>query len=266
MRPGFLILLVIPLTICLGHQFDSSTRTSVNSEDEFYHKECTRDLEPEYHFLTYNTSNYGCVVFCSFLTSSSSQLSDFLDRSSVKRLLIHGKECHNDSYVCLNGTCVINPLKINPQAISLVPAIPGQGNSFINRSPTIPVSGLHGNAKITVHGGYVKHDDNAFSKTDTYVKVFLNTQSVGTTSVKSNTYYPVWEQQFVADSLTRMDVIKFEVWDSDTEHDDYIGSIATTCDEVVAKRMNNKKKTHYFAKGNGSPINRLSITIDCNNF
>jgi hypothetical protein len=63
-----------------------------------------------------------------------------------------------------------------------------------------------------------------------------------------------------------MDVLKFEVWDSDTEHDDYLGSVATTCDEIITKRMNNKRKTHYWSRGTAGLSNRLAMTINCERF
>lgn len=245
----------------------SEVRAATNPEAQYYNQLCSRDLESGHIFHAYSTKNYGCIADCTILSSSSSQYSQFLDQSTVKTHLISGKICINETYVCLNGTCVINPLRVDPQAISLVPSLPGQGDdNRVNRPITIPINGNHGSVKIVIHNGYVRHDDNVFSKGDIYVKVFVNSRSVGTTAISPNTYNPSFEQTFIVDSLTRMDVLRFEIWDSDTEHDDYLGSVATTCDEVITKRMNNKRKTHHWSRGTAGFTNRVVLTINCQNF
>lgn len=151
--------------------------STLSPQEDYYTSVCRAGLTPDDFLVTYSTENYGCVLVCSILTSSS-RSSDFLENALSRTHRLSGRTCVNDSYVCINGSCVINPLKIDPLAMSIVPSFPGT-NSFERRPiPQIPTSGSHGRAIIKVHSGHIRFNE-LLSKGDIYIKVFANTRSLG---------------------------------------------------------------------------------------
>lgn len=164
--------------------------------------------------------------------------------------------------VCLNGTCVVNPLKINPLAFSHIPQ--PTGNDFGYNTgpyPKVPTSGLHGNVTVKFGDAYIDHNDNFLNKGDPYVKFFVASRLIGKTVTSHNTYYPKFKETFSFKPLTKMDILKFEVWNENTGRDEYIFSIAISCDEVMTKRLNRRMKTHY-----SGLVNKLALAITCEGF
>lgn len=248
-----------------------------------YNKTCNAELDAGEVLHEYKTNNFGCLLICHILSPSSAKYSEFLNHFAVKTHYLSGRQCINETYVsehrlhqnrlsswfcillfqvCINGTCIINPLKVNPLAISLSP-FPGNdiNGQRVNPVPRPPTAGNHGNVSVKFSSGHIALDDNAFSKGDPYVKYYVNNRFVDRTATRYNTYYPKFNENFVVNSLTRMDILKFEVWNENPNKDDYIFSITTTCDEILSKRMNQKKRTH-----NSGLVNRLVLTITCAGF
>lgn len=157
---------------------------------------------------------------------------------------------------------MINPLKVNPLAISLSP-FPGNdiNGQRVNPLPRPPTSPHHGNLSVKFVDAYIKYDDNPFSKGDPYVKFYVNTRLIDRTGTRLNTYNPKFNENYFVNSLTRMDVLRFEVWNENSSNDDYIFSITTTCDEILSKRMNQKSRSHH-----SGLVNRLKLIITCGGF
>ena len=159
-------------------------------------------------------------------------------------------------------------LLVHPEAVMMLP-LPGQGPNSIYRYPTYASTGK---ANITLHSGYINRNDNIFNKGDSYVKVFVNEKKIGTSNVSYNTYYPQFHGiSWFVPSLTRMDIMKFELWDKNGfTKDEYAGSITTSCDEVINKRLNGKIKSYFTGtsedetKSNSN--HRLHLTIQCQGF
>lgn len=157
-------------------------------------------------------------------------------------------------------------IAVHPEAVYINP-LPGHHNPI-----RLPNAAVTGSANVTIHSGYVNRNDNLFNKGDTYVKVFVHEKKVHTSRVHYDTHYPEFEESFIVHSLSRMDIMKFELWDKNGRfsNDEYAGSITTSCDEVINKRMNGKRKP-YFASANGdearsNSIHRLHMTIQCRDF
>lgn len=90
----------------------------------------------------------------------------------------------------------------------------------------------------------------------------MNEKYIGQTNTSYNTYYPQFGKSFSISSLSQTDIMKFELWDKNTvNRDEYAGSITTSCSEIVEKRMNDKKRTHY-----ANQNHKLIITINCKGF
>lgn len=136
----------------------------------------------------------------------------------------------------------MNPLLLNPSD----PAATSTVSQF-------------GSLTVIIHRGYVKHDD-FLTKGDIFVKLFVSQREIGRTATARDTYYPAFERKFVVSSLSRNDVIKFELWDEDSNGNEYEGSITTTCDEVISERVNKKKRSYYHDD------HKLFMTISCLGF
>lgn len=149
---------------------------------------------------------------------------------------------------------------MNPLAISHSP-FPGNdiNGQRVNPVPRPPTSGHHGNVSVKFATAYIRHDDT-FSEGDPYVKFYVNNRFIDKTATRYNTHHPKFNENFIVNSLTRMDILKFEAWNENSGKDDYIFSITTTCDEILSKRMNKRKRTH---EDSG---NRLALTITCAGF
>ena len=114
---------------------------------------------------------------------------------------------------------------------------------------------------VRFSNAHIEYDDNAFSKADPYVKFYVNDRFIDKTATRYNSHYPKFDENFFVNSLSRTDVLKFEVWNENLSKDDYIFSITTTCDDILTKRMNQKKRTHH-----SGLVNRLALTITCGGF
>lgn len=125
--------------------------------------------------------------------------------------------------------------------------------------PADPSISRFGSLTVFIHKGYIKHDDT-WSKGDIFIKLFVSERFIGQTATARDTYYPEYQKKFLISSLSRSDVIKFEIWDEDSTGNEYEGSITTTCDEVIAGRVNKKPRSFY------SNDHRLFITISCLGF
>uniref|UniRef100_A0A3Q3W7U1 C2 domain-containing protein n=1 Tax=Mola mola TaxID=94237 RepID=A0A3Q3W7U1_MOLML len=56
-----------------------------------------------------------------------------------------------------------------------------------------------------------------------YVKVFCGTTSLGQTSIRHNEINPWWNEEFAYYSAQENDILRLEVYDSDTFFDDRLG-------------------------------------------
>ncbi|CAK6950502.1 perforin-1-like [Scomber scombrus] len=62
---------------------------------------------------------------------------------------------------------------------------------------------------------------------DGYVKVFLSSVNLGTTSVILNNARPWWEEEFAYISARQYNVLRLEVYDRDLIYDDLLGTCET---------------------------------------
>lgn len=123
----------------------------------------------------------------------------------------------------------------------------------------VPTPSRFGSLTVTIHRGYIKHDD-VLSKGDIFIKLFVSEREIGKTVTAKDTYNPEYNRKFQVSSLSRNDVIKFEIWDEDSSGNEYLGSITMTCDEIISVRKNKIKRSYY------SNSHRLFITISCLDF
>ncbi|XP_058491576.1 perforin-1-like isoform X2 [Solea solea] len=65
-----------------------------------------------------------------------------------------------------------------------------------------------------------------FGTTDGYVKVFINTDLIGETSVEKNEKNPRWFEDLTYSAARTGDILRLEVHDSDPFFDDLVGSCA----------------------------------------
>lgn len=124
---------------------------------------------------------------------------------------------------------------------------------------TMSLYKMFGSSLVKIHSGFVHHDD-ALSRGDIFIKLYINDRFIGQTQTHHSTYRPRFNEEFPVRSLSRLDILKFEIWDQDPGTNEYLGSFSTTCDEILVKRMNNKMRSHF------SGDHRILVTIKCENF
>ena len=64
---------------------------------------------------------------------------------------------------------------------------------------------------------------NILATTDSYVKVFCGSATLGETSVRNNNANPWWEEEFSYFKAQQNNVLRLEVYDSDLVFDDLLG-------------------------------------------
>lgn len=96
------------------------------------------------------------------------------------------------------------------------------------------------------------------------MKIKAGSREMGKTKTIDNNWYPVFEETFIIQSLGRSEPLNFELWDENSApfHDRYINTISTTCDDIITKRAEGKKKPYYETPS----ANRLYMTINCTTF